>query len=76
MVGYRGDDFDFHPLRSQIFPYVTIILLRLRIGDPVAPYLVDAQVIQDLEEHVKSERAFTHRTRLTATSTPTSWIMT
>jgi hypothetical protein len=57
-VGHREGDFDFRPHLSQIFPYVTCILICLWIGDPEAPLLIHAQVVQKLEEHIKVGEGF------------------
>jgi hypothetical protein len=43
---------------SLIFPYVTNILLCLRIGDPEALLLIHAQVVQKEEEHIKIGAGF------------------
>lgn len=57
-MGHRQGDFDFHPFLSQIFPYVTSILFRLRISDPEAPLLVHAQVVQQLKKYIKIGASF------------------
>jgi hypothetical protein len=51
VVGHWEGDFDFHPFLSQIFPYTTNILFRLRISDPKAPLLIYAKIVQKLEEY-------------------------
>lgn len=50
IVGHREDDFDFRPHLSQIFPYVTIILICLWIRDPEASSSVGAQSLHQAEK--------------------------
>jgi hypothetical protein len=57
-VGHREGDFDFHPFLSQIFPYVTSILICLLIDDPEASLLIHTQVVQQLKEHIKIGASF------------------
>jgi hypothetical protein len=57
-VGHREGDFDFCRYLSQIFPYVTSILICLWINDPEASLLIHAQVVQKLEEHIKIGTGF------------------
>jgi len=57
-VGHRKGDFDFHRYLSQIFPYVTSILICLWIGDPEALLLIHEQVVQKLEKHIKIGASF------------------
>jgi len=57
-VGHREGDFDFRRHLSQIFPYVTSILIYLRIGNPETTLLIHTQVVQKLEEHIKVRAGF------------------
>jgi len=58
VVGYLQRDFDTGTHLSHILPYVTSILICLWMGDPKAPLLIDAQVVQKLKEHIEIGAGF------------------
>jgi hypothetical protein len=58
IVGHREGDFDFRSFLSQIFPYVTSILICIRISDQKASLLIHSQIVQQLEKHIKIGASF------------------
>jgi hypothetical protein len=52
-VGHWGGNFDFHPFPSHTFSIITNVLFFFMILNPEAPLLINSQVIQELEQHIK-----------------------
>ncbi|HEX7395622.1 MAG TPA: hypothetical protein VF313_11900 [Anaerolineaceae bacterium] len=52
-MGHWGGNFDFHPFLSLTFSIITNVLFVFMILNPEAPLLINSQVIQELEQHIK-----------------------
>jgi hypothetical protein len=57
-VGHWSKSFDFHSYLSFIFWNATFVLICILILHPEEPFIIDAQVFQELEWHIEVREGF------------------